>query len=101
MCGIAGFTHNARCANDGVIRRMTAALTHRGPDGQGCYLSLRIDLGAVRLRVPDLQHGEQPLFSDDGKTVIVYNGEIYKMGIRLTQVTPTGCGLASTVLGVW
>src|SRR5665213_537660 len=77
MCGIAGFTHNARCAGDGVIRRMTAALTHRGPDGQGCYLSLRIDLGAVRLRVLDLQHGEQPLFSDDGKTVIVYNGEIY------------------------
>src|SRR5665213_4101970 len=77
MCGIAGFTHNARCAGDGVIRRMTAALTHRGPDGQGCYLSLRIDLGALRLRVLDLQHGEQPLLSDDGKTVIVYNGEIY------------------------
>lgn len=77
MCGIAGFTQHARGVGDGVIRRMTAALTHRGPDQQGCYTSSRIALGAVRLQILDLNHGDQPLCSDDGKTVMVYNGEVY------------------------
>jgi asparagine synthase (glutamine-hydrolysing) len=77
MCGIAGFTHNAWGVDDGVIRRMTASLTHRGPDQQGCYWSTDAALGAVRLRVIDLDGGEQPMRSDDGQTIIVYNGEIY------------------------
>ncbi len=77
MCGIAGFTQHTRGFGDGVIRRMTSALTHRGPDQQGCYTSSRIALGAVRLQILDLRNGDQPLCSDDGKTIIVYNGEIY------------------------
>src|SRR5215469_3658417 len=77
MCGIAGFTHDTRASEDGVIRRMTSALTHRGPDQQGCYCSRRIALGAVRLQVLDLRDGDQPFRSEDGQTTIVYNGEIY------------------------
>jgi asparagine synthase (glutamine-hydrolysing) len=77
MCGIAGFTHHTRSVGDSVIRRMASALTHRGPDQQGSYISSRLSLGAVRLQIFDLQRGEQPLRSDDCKTVIAYNGEIY------------------------
>src|SRR5438309_9382188 len=82
MCGIAGFTfssrgHDGASAHDVVIRRMTAALTHRGPDQQGVHLTSRAALGAVRLQVIDLDGGEQPVYSDDAQTAIVYNGEIY------------------------
>ena len=75
MCGIAGYTHTARGIDEAVIRRMTASLTHRGPDQQGCFQSSDIALGAVRLQVIDLDGGEQPFRQDDH--VIVYNGEIY------------------------
>jgi asparagine synthase (glutamine-hydrolysing) len=81
MCGIAGYTHSAEYPDVSLIRRMTATITHRGPDQQGTYQSQGIALGAVRLQVIDLDGGEQPvrsgIESEDGQTVIVYNGEIY------------------------
>ncbi|MDP9171231.1 MAG: asparagine synthase (glutamine-hydrolyzing) [Acidobacteriota bacterium] len=77
MCGFAGFTHNSRGIDESVIRRATESLTHRGPDQQGFYWSSDAALGAVRLQVIDLEGGEQPMRSDDGRTIIVYNGEIY------------------------
>jgi asparagine synthase (glutamine-hydrolysing) len=77
MCGIAGFTHSARSFDEAVIRRMTASLTHRGPDQQRCFSNPDVALGAVRLQVIDLVGGEQPFVTEDGQTVIVYNGEIY------------------------
>jgi asparagine synthase (glutamine-hydrolysing) len=75
MCGIAGYTH--KNLDESVIRRMTASLTHRGPDQQGCFSTPEVALGAVRLQVIDLDGGEQPFRTEDGQTVIVYNGEIY------------------------
>jgi len=77
MCGIAGFTHRERPAHGDTIRRIAASLAHRGPDQQGFFESPHISLGAVRLKVIDLNDGDQPLTSDDGDTVIVFNGEIY------------------------
>ncbi|MEP6714559.1 MAG: asparagine synthase (glutamine-hydrolyzing) [Terriglobia bacterium] len=77
MCGFAGFTHDSRGIDESVIRRATESLIHRGPDQQDCYWSEDVALGAVRLSVIDPQGGEQPLRSDDGQTIIVYNGEIY------------------------
>src|SRR5262249_32464506 len=53
------------------------ALVHRGPDQQGVYESPDVSLGAVRLAIIDLKGGDQPLISDDGDTVLVFNGEIY------------------------
>jgi asparagine synthase (glutamine-hydrolysing) len=52
---------------------------HRGPDGRGVYLDddARLGLGHARLSVIDLQHGQQPLYSEDGDLVLVCNGEIY------------------------
>ena len=77
MCGIAGFTHRHRAVDTGVIRRIIASIDHRGPDQQGIYESKDVSLGAVRLKVIDLGSGDQPLRSEDGDTVAVFNGEIY------------------------
>ena len=77
MCGIAGFTHGERTADDGIGRRITAALFHRGPDQQGTFESSRATLCAVRLKIIDLAGGDQPMVSEDGDTVVAFNGEIY------------------------
>jgi asparagine synthase (glutamine-hydrolysing) len=52
-------------------------LYHRGPDQQGVYEGSEATLCAVRLKIIDLGGGDQPIVSDDGDTVIVFNGEIY------------------------
>ncbi|MEO8658519.1 MAG: asparagine synthase (glutamine-hydrolyzing) [Bryobacteraceae bacterium] len=77
MCGIAGFTHKNRKPEDGLIQRATQTLRHRGPDQQGVFESETISMGAVRLKIIDLAGGDQPIISDDGDVVIVFNGEIY------------------------
>jgi asparagine synthase (glutamine-hydrolysing) len=80
MCGIAGYTDSAKNPDESLIRRMTATITHRGPDQQGVYMSPGVALGAVRLQVIDPDGGEQPVragIDNSNETVIVYNGEIY------------------------
>jgi asparagine synthase (glutamine-hydrolysing) len=77
LCGIAGFTHYQRRVESARIRRATFALTHRGPDQQGFYESESFSLGAVRLRIIDLSGGDQPIESENGDTVLAFNGEIY------------------------
>ena len=77
MCGITGFTHRRGAAGRGCIRSGAIALHHRGPDQTGTFESEIVSLAAVRLKVIDLQGGDQPLFSDDRNTVLVFNGEIY------------------------
>ena len=77
MCGIAGFTHKQRRLDPEVIRRATDSIIHRGPDQQGTFQSNYVSLGAVRLKIIDLDGGRQPFKSPDGNTVIVYNGEVY------------------------
>ena len=77
MCGIAGFTHERSRVDRNTIVRITASLAHRGPDQQGIFESPHVSLGAVRLKIIDLCGGDQPFATDDGETVIVFNGEIY------------------------
>ncbi|MGH9555785.1 MAG: asparagine synthase (glutamine-hydrolyzing), partial [Terriglobales bacterium] len=52
-------------------------LVHRGPDQQGVWESEHISLGVVRLKIVDLEHGDQPMQDEASGTVIVFNGEIY------------------------
>lgn len=77
MCGIAGFTHKDGPAPSELIRQATYALLHRGPDQQGVWESPWVSLGAVRLKILDLDSGNQPLVSEDGRAVVVFNGEVY------------------------
>jgi asparagine synthase (glutamine-hydrolysing) len=78
LCGIAGFTHlgKRRSASD-LIWHLTRSLTHRGPDEQNVWESADVSLGAVRLKIIDLENGQQPMTSEDSGTVLVFNGEIY------------------------
>ncbi len=77
MCGILGYTHVRRRLPRGVMDAALASLTHRGPDHQGRFESELISLGATRLRIVDLESGDQPLISPDGDVIIVFNGEIF------------------------
>jgi len=56
---------------------MTEALAHRGPDGRAHWLGPGVGLGHTRLAVIDLAGGTQPMWSDCGQHVVVFNGEIY------------------------
>ena len=77
MCGIAGFTHGDRAATPGRIESAIATLIHRGPNQQGVFESEAVSLGAARLKIIDIEGGDQPIRSTDGDTVVVFNGEIY------------------------
>jgi asparagine synthase (glutamine-hydrolysing) len=79
MCGIAGIIHLHR---DGevsadLLRRMIAMVRHRGPDGFGYYRDERVGLAHARLSIIDLAGGWQPIYNEDKKICIVFNGEIF------------------------
>ncbi len=77
MCGIVGFTHRTCVPDAGRIREAVQSLAHRGPDRQAVFESGLVSLGAARLKIIDLETGDQPMTADDGDTVIVFNGEVY------------------------
>ena len=78
MCGIAGIWHrDRRSVNGEALRRMTSALTHRGPDEEGYHFEAGIALGHRRLSIIDLATGQQPLCNEDGTVWVAFNGEIF------------------------
>ena len=77
MCGIVGYTHVSHGLPSGVLTAGLSALVHRGPDQQGSFTSEHVSLGATRLRIVDLDGGDQPMRSADCDAVISFNGEIY------------------------
>ena len=79
MCGIAGYfdTREHRSIPEPLLRRMTDAIAHRGPDGSDIHRAAGVGLGHRRLAIIDLVSGAQPMAAADGQVVIVFNGEIY------------------------
>ena len=83
MCGIAGFLGGKRFVADeasAIARRMADAVAHRGPDDAGVWLDgeTGVALAHQRLAVIDLSPaGHQPMISASGRSVIVFNGEMY------------------------
>jgi len=78
MCGIAGFVAPRGIRADrAVLERMVASLRHRGPDAVGYHVSGPAALGVARLRVIDLETGDQPIGTEDGSATVVLNGEVY------------------------
>ncbi len=79
MCGIAGFLHHDpnRPADAAVVKRMTDAVIHRGPDGEGFHVTGPLALGHRRLAIIDLAGGDQPMASADASLTLIFNGEIY------------------------
>ena len=79
MCGIAGiaFTEINRRAEPVLLRRMTQAIRHRGPDSDGFHIAPGIGLGMRRLSIIDPENGDQPITNEDGSVIVICNGEIY------------------------
>src|ERR1700677_807166 len=82
MCGIAGIFQASYLEPElqTQVRRMTAALVHRGPDSDGILVrgDQRLAFGHRRLAIQDLSEaGAQPMSSPSGRYTMVYNGEIY------------------------
>ncbi|HTR30455.1 MAG TPA: asparagine synthase (glutamine-hydrolyzing) [Puia sp.] len=79
MCGIAGIIDcKGRAVDGGLVRRMTDAIAHRGPDADGFFVEGCAGLGHRRLSIIDLSAGSnQPFHDPSGRYVMVYNGEMY------------------------
>jgi len=80
MCGINGILHlqSQKKIDERVLTRMRESLEHRGPDDKGLFVQDNIGLGHRRLSIIDVSAaGHQPFSSDDGRYVMVFNGEIY------------------------
>ena len=76
MCGICGFTGKLEKRED-VLKKMTAVITHRGPDSEGFYIDDSVNMGFRRLSIIDLDSGHQPIYNEDKTLVLTFNGEIY------------------------
>ena len=84
MCGIAGIcdVYSTRGADwlKRNVEAMTNKIRHRGPDGAGIWTDADLSLvfGHRRLAILDVSDkGRQPMLSQSGRYVIVFNGEIY------------------------
>ncbi len=99
MCGICGYSSD-KGISDEALRDMNDTMYHRGPDDSGLWQEQDVH-GAVglaqrRLSVFDLSSaGHQPMFSEDGKTVVVYNGEIYNFRELRKELERSGRRFAS------
>ena len=79
MCGITGLVNlQGYDISPSLLKTMTHAIKHRGPDGEGNWINKNIGLGHRRLSILDLSdNAKQPMASSDGNFILSYNGEIY------------------------
>jgi asparagine synthase (glutamine-hydrolysing) len=79
MCGICGIVkiRDNLAVDMAVLQQMAQAMTHRGPDDEGFYVTDGVGLGSRRLSIIDLAGGRQPIANEDQTLWIVFNGEIY------------------------
>jgi asparagine synthase (glutamine-hydrolysing) len=79
MCGITGWAArpDGPAPDRDTLERMTAAIAHRGPDGDGFHLEDGVALGHRRLSIIDVAGGRNPLYDASGRLALVFNGEIY------------------------
>jgi asparagine synthase (glutamine-hydrolysing) len=91
MCGICGVVGiDSREASEPVVRRMMAAMIHRGPDEEGILLAPPVAAGMRRLSIVDLPGGSQPVWNETGTLAIVYNGEVYNFRELRAQLESAG-----------
>ncbi|MDR3404740.1 MAG: asparagine synthase (glutamine-hydrolyzing) [Chthoniobacter sp.] len=79
MCGIAGIIDlsDQRPVPEEVVRKMTRAILHRGPDEEGFYFAPGIALGMRRLSIVGLADGQQPVTNEDRSINVIFNGELF------------------------
>jgi asparagine synthase (glutamine-hydrolysing) len=108
MCGIAGLVNlDGEPAAAVHLKRMTDAIAHRGPDGEGVFIDGAVGIGHRRLSIIDLSPaGHQPMLTADGRFVISYNGEVYNFQELRVELEAQGCQFRSrtdseVVLHAW
>lgn len=79
MCGICGIVSRDRGISEAktLIKQMCDQIIHRGPDAEGYHINNSMAFGMRRLKIIDLETGNQPIFNEDGTIGVVFNGEIY------------------------
>src|SRR5271155_1622399 len=78
MCGICGaIGFDSKETGELAVRRMLAAIVHRGPDDEGILIAPPVVAGSRRLSIIDLPGGSQPIWNETGTLAVVFNGEIY------------------------
>jgi len=92
MCGIAGLIHlNGDPVSPVILKKMTDAIAHRGPDGEGQWIEGNVGIGHRRLAIIDLSPaGHQPMITGDHRYVLSYNGEIYNYREIRTELEAIG-----------
>jgi asparagine synthase (glutamine-hydrolysing) len=91
MCGICGVIGvESREESDALVRRMTTALFHRGPDEEGILWAPPVAAGMRRLSIIDLAGGSQPVWNESGTLGVVFNGEIYNFRELRDQLLADG-----------
>ncbi|MFA5060541.1 MAG: asparagine synthase (glutamine-hydrolyzing) [Candidatus Omnitrophota bacterium] len=95
MCGIAGIyskRQEIRESDIKAVQTMNDIQKHRGPDDQGLFSDKICVLGHRRLSIIDLsKDGHQPFFSDDGRYILIFNGEIYNYIELRDELVKLGC----------
>ena len=93
MCGICGLASRpgAPPPDGAVLRRMTAAISHRGPDADGFWEDGGVALGHRRLSIIDVAGGDNPLFDRERRLALMYNGEIYNYRALRRELEAAGC----------
>lgn len=97
MCGICGVLNTGGGpVSMKELQPMVGALAHRGPDGKGVWIEDSVGLGHTRLAILDLTDaGRQPMATEDGRYVIVYNGEIYNFRELRAELEKAGWSFSS------
>jgi len=92
MCGIAGVINlKGAPVSPVVLKGMTDALAHRGPDGEGQWIERNVGIGHRRLSIIDLSPaGHQPMVDRRNRFVLSYNGEIYNYRELRTELERLG-----------
>ncbi len=99
MCGINGILHlqSQKKIDERVLVKMRDSLEHRGPDDKGLFIENNIGFGHRRLSILDVSlAGHQPFQSEDGRYVMVYNGEIYNFKEFYPELKSNGFDIRTT-----
>jgi asparagine synthase (glutamine-hydrolysing) len=96
VCGIYGVVDPVELPDRHILSQMDSLLVHRGPDDGGLHYAPPVALGSRRLSILDLSPaGHQPMQTPDGRTTLVYNGEVYNFAELRTELQRRGVRFAS------